>query len=93
MRFALPCDQWVSKALQTPGLTVASLTPKIAGALNTNPTYPSGITFQQPAMFAAFLDVGGGHAGAVVGAMNTAGNAGCGPGWMPPGPSQAWSKS
>ncbi len=31
-----------------------------------------GITFQQPAMFAASLDMGGEYAGAVVGALNTA---------------------
>jgi sugar phosphate permease len=31
-----------------------------------------GITFQQPAMFAACLDMGGEYAGAVVGALNTA---------------------
>jgi len=31
-----------------------------------------GITFQQPIMFAACLDIGGEYAGAVVGAMNTA---------------------
>jgi hypothetical protein len=32
-----------------------------------------GITFQQPTMFAVCLDIGGESAGAVVGAMNTAG--------------------
>jgi len=35
-----------------------------------------GITFQQPIMFAACLDIGGEYAGAVVGAMNTAANVG-----------------
>jgi len=35
-----------------------------------------GITFQQPIMFAACLDIGGEYAGAVVGAMNTAGQIG-----------------
>jgi predicted MFS family arabinose efflux permease len=32
----------------------------------------AGITFQQPMMFAACLDIGGEYAGAMVGAMNTA---------------------
>ncbi len=32
----------------------------------------SGITFQQPIMFAVSLDIGGAFAGAIVGAMNTA---------------------
>ena len=35
-----------------------------------------GITFQQPAMFAACLDMGGEYAGAVVGALNTASQVG-----------------
>jgi MFS transporter, ACS family, glucarate transporter len=35
-----------------------------------------GITFQQPTMFAVCLDIGGEYAGAVVGAMNTAGQIG-----------------
>jgi predicted MFS family arabinose efflux permease len=35
-----------------------------------------GITFQQPIMFAVCLDIGGEYAGAVVGAMNTAAQAG-----------------
>src|SRR5262249_54856629 len=35
-----------------------------------------GITFQQPIMFAVCLDIGGDYAGAVVGAMNTAGQVG-----------------
>jgi ACS family glucarate transporter-like MFS transporter len=35
-----------------------------------------GITFQQPIMFAVCLDIGGEHAGAVVGAMNTAAQVG-----------------
>jgi len=35
-----------------------------------------GITFQQPIMFAACLDIGGEYAGAVVGAMNTAAQVG-----------------
>jgi predicted MFS family arabinose efflux permease len=35
-----------------------------------------GITFQQPTMFAVCLDIGGEYAGAVVGAMNTAGQLG-----------------
>ena len=32
----------------------------------------AGVTFQQPIMFAACLDIGGDYAGAMVGAMNTA---------------------
>ena len=36
----------------------------------------AGITFQQPNMFAVCLDIGGEHAGAVVGAMNTAAQVG-----------------
>jgi MFS family permease len=35
-----------------------------------------GITFQQPSVFAACLDIGGEYAGAVTGAMNTAAQAG-----------------
>jgi len=35
-----------------------------------------GITFQQPGMFAVCLDIGGEYAGATVGAMNTASQAG-----------------
>jgi ACS family glucarate transporter-like MFS transporter len=36
----------------------------------------AGITFQQPIMFAVCLDIGGAYAGAMVGAMNTAGQIG-----------------
>ncbi len=36
----------------------------------------AGITFQQPIMFAACLDIGGTYAGAMVGAMNTAAQVG-----------------
>jgi predicted MFS family arabinose efflux permease len=36
----------------------------------------AGITFQQPIMFAVCLDIGGPYAGAMVGAMNTAGQTG-----------------
>jgi MFS family permease len=36
----------------------------------------AGITFQQPIMFAACLDIGGEYAGAMVGAMNTAAQVG-----------------
>jgi MFS transporter, ACS family, glucarate transporter len=36
----------------------------------------AGITFQQPIMFAACLDIGGPYAGAMVGAMNTAAQVG-----------------
>jgi ACS family glucarate transporter-like MFS transporter len=35
-----------------------------------------GVTFQQPTVFAVCLDIGGEYAGAVTGAMNTAGNLG-----------------
>ena len=35
-----------------------------------------GVTFQQPNVFAVCMDIGGKHAGAVTGAMNTAGNVG-----------------
>ncbi len=35
-----------------------------------------GIAFQQPTVFAVCLDIGGSHAGAVTGAMNTAAQAG-----------------
>jgi predicted MFS family arabinose efflux permease len=36
----------------------------------------AGVTFQQPVMFAVCLDIGGDYAGAIVGAMNTAAQAG-----------------
>jgi MFS family permease len=74
---------WGRRSIGIAGLGTAALftiavmfTQQWLGALILLSLAYGGITFQQPTMFAACLDIGGEYAGAVVGAMNTAGQIG-----------------
>jgi MFS transporter, ACS family, glucarate transporter len=71
--------KWGRRSIGVAGLGSAALctvavmfTRQWLGALILLSLIYGGITFQQPTMFAACLDIGGEYAGAVVGAMNTA---------------------
>jgi MFS family permease len=65
-------------SLSVSGLAIIAvmLTPDQLGAMILLTLAYAGITFQQPIMFAACLDIGGPYAGAMVGAMNTAAQVG-----------------
>jgi sugar phosphate permease len=74
---------WARHSIGASGLAIAALsiagaliTPHWLGALILLSLAYGGITFQQPSMFAVCLDIGGRHAGGVVGAMNTAAQVG-----------------
>ncbi len=72
--------KWGRRSIGVVGLGTAALctvavmfTQQWLGAMILLSLVYGGITFQQPTMFAVCLDIGGEYAGAVVGAMNTAG--------------------
>jgi len=70
---------WGRRSIGVVGLVTAALcaiavmfTKQWLATLTLLSLVYAGITFQQPIMFAACLDIGGEYAGTVVGAMNTA---------------------
>jgi predicted MFS family arabinose efflux permease len=74
---------WGRRAIGVAGLAIAGICT--IAVMFTELRFPTlvllslvygGITFQQPIMFAACLDIGGEYAGACVGAMNTAAQVG-----------------
>ncbi|HMF00509.1 MAG TPA: MFS transporter, partial [Terriglobia bacterium] len=74
---------WGRRSIGVAGLAIAGLCAiavmftqqRLATLILLSLVY-AGITFQQPIMFAACLDIGGEFAGATVGAMNTAAQVG-----------------
>ena len=75
--------KWGRRSIALTGLVVAALcmaavtlTEHRIGVLILLSLSYGALTFQQPTMFAVCLDIGGEAAGAVVGAMNTAGQIG-----------------
>ncbi len=66
----------VSLAISALCAFAVMFTDNPAGAMILLSLVYAGITFQQPIMFAVCLDIGGHHAGAMVGAMNCAAQVG-----------------